>query len=181
MNRMRAPSRLIQLGVFGAPQGVRGEIRVKAFTAAPAAIGDYGVLTDETGARRFALKVVRPLRDDMVVARVEGVTDRDEAAKLTNVGLYARRDQLPPPAEGEFYHDDLVGLEARLADGRALGRVVAVLNYGAGDILEIAPAGGGDSKLLPFTAATAPTVDFEAGFVVVVPPVEIDGEEPGSA
>ena len=168
--------RLIQLGVFGAPQGVRGEIRVKAFTQKPVDIGAYGALVDEAGARSFALSVVRALRDDMVVARVDGVLTRDEAAKLTHVGLYARRGQLPPPAEGEYYHGDLVGLEARLADGARIGRVVGVLNYGAGDLLEIAPAAGGETLLLPFTQACAPSIDFAAGTVVVAPPLEVDGE-----
>jgi 16S rRNA processing protein RimM len=170
-------ARLIQLGVFGAPQGVRGEIRVKSFTGNPAEIGAYGALTDERGARAFALKVLRALKDDMVVARVEGVLTRDDAAALTHVGLFARRAQLPPPAEGEFYHDDLVGLQAKLADGAPFGRVVAVLNYGAGDILEIAPADGGETILLPFNDATAPTIDFAAATLVVAPPAEVEGEE----
>ena len=169
-------ARLIQLGVFGAPQGVRGEIRVKSFTQDPRDIGAYGMLTDEAGGRSFTLKVLRPLKDDMVVARVEGVATRDDAAALTHVGLFVRRAQLPPPVEGEFYHDDLVGLQAQLADGTPFGRVIGVLNYGAGDILEIAPADGGETNLLPFNATTAPLVDFAAGVIVVAPPVEVEGE-----
>ncbi len=172
---MRAP-KLIQMGVFGAPQGVRGEVRVKAFTASPTMIGDYGALTDETGARAFKLKVVRALRDDMVVARVEGIATREAAASLTHVGLYAARENLPPPAEGEYYHADLIGLAAVTLEGEALGEVAAVLNYGAGDILEIAPPEG-ETLLIPFSAATAPHVDFAAGRIVVVPPVVVEGEE----
>ncbi len=93
----------------------------------------------------------------MVVARVDGVATRDAAAALTHVGLFARRGQLPPPGEGEYYHDDLVGLQAQLADGAPFGRVIGVLNYGAGDILEIAAADGGETILLPFNEATAPS------------------------
>ncbi len=94
--------RLIALGRFGAPQGVRGEIRVKSYTAEPQAIAAYGPLTDEAGARRFVVKAVRPLRDDMIVARVEGVATREAAAALTGVELYARRAQLPPPDPGRI-------------------------------------------------------------------------------
>ncbi len=172
---MRAP-KLIQMGVFGAPQGVRGEVRVKAFTASPMMIGGYGALTDQTGARTFKLKALRPLRDDMVVARVEGIATRGEAAALTHVGLYAPRESLPPPAEGEYYHADLIGLEAFTREGEALGTVAAVLNYGAGDILEIAPPEG-ETLLAPFSAATAPSVDFAAGRIVIVPPTLVEGGE----
>ena len=164
--------RLIALGVFGAPQGVRGEIRVKSYTSDPRSVGAYGPLTDAAGARRFALKIVRPLRDDMLVARVEGVDDRDAAQALTGVELYARRSQLPPPEPDEFYYDDLIGLAAVTLSGEPLGRVVAVFNHGAGDILEI--EGG---LLLPFTRAVAPEIDFAGGRIVVIPPDEVEGEE----
>ncbi|MDE3176427.1 MAG: 16S rRNA processing protein RimM [Pseudomonadota bacterium] len=163
--------------MFGAPQGVRGEIRVKSYTADPQAIGGYGALTDNAGARRFVVKVVRPLRDDMLVARVEGVTTREAAAALTGLELFARRSQLPPPAPDEFYYDDLIGLEAATPDGAPLGRVTAVLNHGAGDILEITPAEG-EARLLPFTRQTAPEIDFSARRIVIAPPDEIEGEPP---
>jgi 16S rRNA processing protein RimM len=166
--------RLIALGRFGAPQGVRGEIRIQSYTAEPAAVGAYGPLTDATGARAFAIKVVRPLRDDMLVARVEGVTTREAAAALTGVELFARRSQLPPPEPDEFYYDDLIGLEAVSVDGASLGRVTAVLNHGAGDILEIA----GGRLLLPFIKAVAVEIDFAGGRIVVAPPAEIEGEAP---
>jgi 16S rRNA processing protein RimM len=168
--------RLIALGRFGAPQGVRGEIRVKTYTAEPQAIAAYGPLTDEAGARRFVVKAVRPLRDDMIVARVEGVATREAAAALTGVELYARRAQLPPPGPDEFYCSDLIGLEAVTPEGEALGRVTALLNHGAGDIMEITP-GGGETRLLPFTRQVAPQIDFAAGRIVVVPPLEIEGED----
>jgi 16S rRNA processing protein RimM len=168
--------RLIALGVFGSAQGVRGEIRVKSYTAEPRAIGGYGPLTDAAGARRFALKVVRDLRDDMIVARVEGVATREAAEALTGVELFARRSQLPPPGTDEFYYDDLLGLEAATPEGVALGRVAAVVNHGAGDILEIAPAAGGEALLLPFTREVAPEIDFAGGRIIIVPPAEIDAQ-----
>ncbi len=166
--------RLVALGVFGAPQGVRGELRIKSYTAVPRDVGAYGALTDAAGRRRFALQSVRALKDDMVVARVEGVADRDAAAALSGVELFARRSQLPPPGADEFYHDDLIGLEAVTPQGVSLGRVVAVSNHGAGDILEIEDAG--ELRLLPFTKAIAPDIDFAAGRITTIPPIEIGDE-----
>ncbi len=173
---MRAPDRLVLVGRFGAPQGVRGEIRVQSFTGDPKAIGDYGPLTDAAREKVFAIERLRPLKAEMVVAKVKGVDRREAAAALTGVELFARRDRLPEPTEDEFYWDDLVGLEAVTADGRPLGRVAAVANYGAGDILEIAPEGGGEALLLPFAKAVVPEIDFNAGKIVVELPAEIDGE-----
>jgi 16S rRNA processing protein RimM len=174
---MASPARLVQLGVFGAAQGVRGEVRVKSFTADPIAIGGYGVLTDSSGALAFRFESARPLRDDMLVVRLAGVTTRNAAEALTGVGIFAHRGQLPPPAADEFYYDDLVGLTAMTADGAPLGRVAGLRNYGAGDILEIAPVDGGEALLLPFSKAVATEIDFAAGRIVVAPPREIDGEE----
>ena len=172
--------RLIALGRFGAPQGVRGEIRIQSYTAEPSAVAAYGPLTDAGGLRRFTVKIVRALRDDMLVARVEGVATREAAAALTGVELFARRSQLPPPDADEFYYDDLVGLEAVTLSGETLGRVAAVLNHGAGDILEIAPGGSAETRLLPFTKAVAVEIDFAAGRIMIAPPPEVDGEAAGT-
>ncbi len=166
---MRA-DRLVLVGRVGAPQGVRGEVRVQSYTADPVAIGGFGPLTDAGRTKDLAFERLRPLKDDMLVVKVKGVETREAAAALTGVDLYVRRDRLPEPSEDEFYHDDLVGLEAVSADGRALGRVVAVSNYGAGDIVEIAPEGGGEALLLPFTKAVVPAIDFGGGRIVVEPP-----------
>jgi 16S rRNA processing protein RimM len=174
---LRAPDRLILMGVFGAPQGVRGEIRVKSLTGEPAAIGLYGPLTDKVGKRAFAFESLRPLKDDMLVARLAGVSTRDAAETLKNLELFARRDQLPPPSEDEFYYDDLVGLEAVDAAGAPLGRVISLMNYGAGDVLEIAPAEGGETLLLPFTKRVAPRIEFDAGRIVIELPDEVEGED----
>jgi 16S rRNA processing protein RimM len=173
---LRAPDRLILMGVFGAPQGVRGEIRVKSLTGEPGAIGAYGPLTDKGGTRAFAFESLRPLKDGMLVARLAGVSTREAAETLKNVELFVRRDQMPPPSENEFYYDDLVGLEAVDAAGAALGRVVSLMNYGAGDVLEIAPAQGGETLLLPFTKRVAPRIDFDAGRIVIEPPREAEDE-----
>ena len=114
----------------------------------------------------------------MLVARVAGVSTREAAEALKGVEIFARRDQLPPPNEDEFYYDDLVGLEAVDAAGTPLGRVVSLMNYGAGDVLEIAPVGGGETLLLPFTKGVAPRIDFDAGRIVIEPPREVEGDQP---
>ncbi len=165
------------MGVFGAPQGVRGEIRIKSLTAEPSAIGAYGPLTDKKRARGFVFDSLRPLKDDMLVARVAGVATRDAAEALRGVEIFARRDQLPPPAHDEFYYDDLVGLEAVDAAGGRIGRVASLMNYGAGDVLEIAPAQGGETLLLPFSKSVARRVDFDAGRIVVERPREVEDED----
>jgi 16S rRNA processing protein RimM len=172
--RPGASDRLIPMGVFGAPQGVRGEVRVKSLTSDPKAIGAYGPLTDGKRARVFAFDSLRLLKEDMLVARVRDVSTREAAAELTGVEIFARRDQLPSPSDGEFYWDDLIGLDAVDKAGAPLGQVASVMNYGAGDILEIAPADGGETLLLPFTRRVAPTIDFDAGRIVIEPPREVE-------
>jgi 16S rRNA processing protein RimM len=172
----RASDRLILMGVFGAPQGVRGEVRVKSLTGEVGAIGAYGPLTDKNGVRAFTFESLRPLKNDMLVARVAGVSTREAAEALKGVEIFARRDRLPPPNEDEFYYDDLVGLEAVDATGARIGRVVSLMNYGAGDVLEIAPLEGGETLLLPFTNGVAPRIDFDAGRIVIELPREVEGD-----
>ncbi|HXY57357.1 MAG TPA: ribosome maturation factor RimM [Methylocystis sp.] len=170
-----APPGLVLLGRFGAPHGLAGEIRVQSFTADPKAIVGYGPLTDRAAGQSFALSRVRPHGKDMLVARVEGVTSRDAAERLKGVELYAARENLPEPDQDEFYLADLVGLRAETTEGAPLGVVVAVRNFGAGDILEIAPERG-ETALYPFTKAVAPTVDVKGGRVVIAPPAEVEAE-----
>jgi 16S rRNA processing protein RimM len=174
---LRAPDRLILMGVFGAPQGVRGEVRVKSLTGEASAIGAYGPLTDKKRTRAFVFDSIRPPRDDMLVARVAGVSTREAAEALNGVEIFARRDQLPPPAHDEFYYDDLVGLEAVDAARARIGRVVSLMNYGAGDVLEIEPAEGGETLLLPFTKGVATRIDFDAGRIVIERPREVEAED----
>jgi 16S rRNA processing protein RimM len=168
------PQRLVQLGVFGAAQGLRGEVRVNSFTADPTAIGAYGPLTDATCQKQFIVKVVRSLKAALVVVRVDGVTTREAAESLTGLELFARRSQLSPARDGEYYYDDLIGLTAITAAGEVLGRVSAVLNFGAGDILEIAPSDAGDTLLLPFSDVVAPIIDLTVGHIVIERPTEVE-------
>jgi 16S rRNA processing protein RimM len=168
----------VLLGRLGAAHGVRGEIRLQSFTADPSAISTYGTLFDASGARRFVIASLRPLGKDMFVARLEGVRDREAAAALTGVELYLPRAALPEPEEDEFYLADLEGLRAETPAGETLGVVIAVRNFGAGDLLEVRPPAGGETLLFPFTKAVVPIVDLAGGRVVVEPPLEIEGDAP---
>ena len=148
-------------------------MRLKSFTADPKAIADYGPLQSEDG-RSFILKNVRPAgggSPDLVIARVDGVATREAAEALARIRLYAPRERLHGSEnEHEFLLADLVGLVAKDKDGATLGIVVAVPNYGGGDLLEIAPEDGGPTGLLPFTEAFVPAIDIVAGQVVIDPP-----------
>jgi 16S rRNA processing protein RimM len=153
---------------IGAAHGVRGDVKLWSFTADPAAIGAYGPFETADG-RWLELETLRPAKD-FFVARFKGVADRNTAERLRNTDLYVARDRLPEPEENEFYHADLIGLAAVAPDGAPLGTVVALHNFGAGDILEVSPAGGGDTVMLPFTQSLVPEVDIAGGRVVLSPP-----------
>ena len=156
----------ILVGVVGAAHGIRGELRLKSFTGDPMAIASYGPLQTEDGRRSFKVAAARLLKGDMLVVRFEGVGDRSAAEPLTNTRLYVDRSTLPAPDPEEFYHADLIGLRVETETGVAVGHVVAMQNYGAGDLLEVAPPSG-DSLLVPFSTAFVPVVDLASGRVVV--------------
>jgi 16S rRNA processing protein RimM len=164
---------LVLLGEFGRAHGLKGEVRLKSFTGDPKAIAQYGPLQSEDG-RSFTLKGVRPAgggSPDLVIARVDGVTTREAAEALGRIRLYAPRERLHgSESDNEFLLADLIGLTAKDKDGAKLGTVVAVPNYGGGDLLEIAPADGGPTGLLPFTEAFVPAIDPAAGHIVIDPP-----------
>ena len=162
----------ILLGVIGAAHGIRGEVRVKSYTDEPMALAGYGPLTDEAG-RTVEIVNARPAKADMLVVRIKGVGDRNGAEALNGVKLYVGRDCLPEPDEDEFYHADLIGLAAETPDGTPLGTVRTVEDHGAGDILDIASAGGGPALMVPFTRAVVPRIDIAGGRIVVDPPHEI--------
>ena len=137
------------------------------------AVASYGPLESEDGRRCFTIEALRPAKDHFV-ARLAGVGDRDAAAALTNLKLYVTRDRLPPLGEeGVFYHADLIGLAAMTPDGTPLGTVTAILNFGAGDLVEITPASG-ESLLVPFTEAAVPEIDLDAGRMIVKPLAEAE-------
>ena len=162
---------LVLVGVVAGAHGVRGAVRVRSFTERPADLAAYGPLTDEGGRRRIALTVAGPAPGAKggLIARIAGVEDRAAAAALRGLRLYVPRAALPEPAPDEYYRTDLIGLAVELPDGSPFGRVAAVHDFGAGDVLEIErPAGGALS--VPFTKAVVPVVDPASGRIVLDPP-----------
>jgi 16S rRNA processing protein RimM len=165
--------RRICVGRIVGAQGVRGAVRVKSFTADPAAIARYGALSDRAGSRRYTLRVTGQ-SSGALIARIAGVVDRDQALALKGTDLFVERAALPAPAEDEFYHADLIGLAAVTTDGRDLGRVTAVHDFGAGDVLEIAGSTG--THMVPFRREIVPVVDLAATRLEIAPvPGLLDG------
>jgi 16S rRNA processing protein RimM len=157
------------VGAISGAFGVRGEVRLKSFCAEPADIAAYGPLSTEDGARSFEITLTRPVKSGFA-ARLSGVPTKEAADALRGTRLYAPRDALPSLPDDEFYHADLIGLTALDTGGVTLGKVAAVLNHGAGDLLELRGTGLKGSVLVPFTRAAVPTVDLSAGRVIIDPP-----------
>ena len=164
-----APSNPVLLATIGAAHGVRGEVRVRSYTADALAFAAYGPTRADDG-RVFEVERVRPGKG-VVIAKFRGVDDRDAAEGLNGLSLYVERAVLPRVDQDEFYHADLIGMRAVGPSGTSLGSVTAVHDFGAGDILEIAPRSG-PPVLVPFTRDHVPEVDLAAGVVVVDPPQE---------
>jgi 16S rRNA processing protein RimM len=164
---------------IGAAHGVRGAVKLWTFTEDPLAVKRYGPLATKDGARRFEVTSARETKGHLV-ATLKGVTTREEAERLNGIELYIEREKLPAAGEGEYYHADLIGLAAVTTTDAPLGRVIAIHNFGAGDIIEIAPPQGA-TMLLPFSNAVVPTVDLTGGRVVIELPGEIEGDEPTCA
>lgn len=156
----------ICVGAIAGAFGVRGEVRLKSFTSEPRDIASYGPLTTEDGQRSFTVKLSRPVTGGLG-ARLSGVETREQAEALKGTTLWAPREALPNLPDDEFYHTDLIGLEVVDTGGQVLGRVRAIYDHGAGDILEVT---GQQVWLLPFTRAVVPTVDLTAGRIVADPP-----------
>jgi 16S rRNA processing protein RimM len=156
----------ICLGQIGAAHGVHGEVRLRSFTSEPRAIAGYGPLQTEDG-RVLAIESLKPAGDHFL-ARLEGVRDRDAARALANTKLYVPRERLPAPqAPDEFYHADLIGLAVLDQTEKPIGTIVAIHNFGAGDLIEVRRAEGGQTEMLPFNETTVPVVDVAAGRIIV--------------
>ena len=161
---------------IGAAHGVRGAVKLWTFTEDPFAVQSYGPLVTKDGARQFEVVTARAAKGHLV-ATLKGVTTREDAERLNGIELYIAREKLPATDEDEYYHADLIGLPAVTPSNEPLGVVIAIHNFGAGDIIEIAPPQGA-TMLLPFTHAIVPTVDLAAGRVVIELPGEIVGDTP---
>lgn len=174
---MTKDSRLILVGQVGGGFGVRGEVRVTAFTADPLALTEYGPLLRADGSAGLSLISVRPDKNG-VVGRAREIATKEEADALRGLKLYVPRDRFPEPEEDEFYLADLIGLEVRGVDGGVMGQVKSVQNFGADDMLEISPAAGGPTWYLPFTREAAPELHLADGWLLAAPPNEVGEREP---
>jgi 16S rRNA processing protein RimM len=173
------PKARVLLGTIATAHGIRGEVMLRTYTGDPEAIASYGPLSDETGKRSFKIKSARATPKG-IIARLDGVSDRNAAEALRGVDLYVARGRLPKPAEKEYYYADLIGLSARDGAGAEIGWVVNVVNFGAGDLLEIR---FNDTKLtdyVPFTDACVPHIDVAAGYVTLVMPEMVGEPEPAA-
>ena len=165
---MTDAAKRVCLGVVTGPHGVQGAVRIKSFTEAAEDVARYGPLADETGGRRFELRLIGAGKG-VVIARLAGVEDRNQAEALRGLRLYLPRSALPQTDADEYYHADLLGLEAVLGDGTPVGRVRAIHDFGAGDTLELARPGA-PPVMVPFTRAVVPIVEPAAGRLVLDPP-----------
>lgn len=159
---------LVCVGEIIAAHGIRGEVKIRCHTDNPEDIATFGALSD--GNKRLFKLHITGKTPQGVIARIEGVADRNAAELLVHTKLHVEKKRLPAPAKGSYYHDDLVGLTVTLASGEAFGTVLAVHNFGAGDILEITLAESGKAEMFSFTPATFPVVDVAAGKLVISPP-----------
>ncbi len=166
-------SDLICIGAIAGAFGVSGEVRLKSFCSEPTDIATYGPLFIEDGSRQFHITLTRPVAGGLG-ARIEGVRTKEQADALRGTSLYVPRDRLPALPDDEFYHADLIGLAAYDTGGELIGKVTAVYNHGAGDIVEISPTRHKSALLLPFTTVIVPNVDVAAGRIVVNLPDEAD-------
>ena len=162
-------SERICIGAIAGAYGVKGEVRLKSFTANPEDIASYGPLTTEDGTGTYTVTLTGQIKNGFS-ARLSGIATKEQADALRGTRLCTQRDRLPGLPDDEFYHADLIGLEVFDTGGTPLGRVKAVLNHGASDLLEILRPGSGATVLLPFTRDAVPTVDLAAGRIVADPP-----------
>ncbi|WP_119301659.1 ribosome maturation factor RimM [Dongia deserti] len=166
--------RLVLMGAVLGAHGIKGEVKVKSFAAKPAAIAEYGPLTDPKRKRTFELSIVgtADAAKGILIARMAGITDRNAAEALKGVELFVDRGRLPAPEDPEeYYLADLIGLSAFDGKGEKLGEIVSVDNYGAGDLLLVVPESG-EGFVVPFTKAFVPVVDIKGGRVVLDLPAD---------
>lgn len=174
----QADGKLVLVGRVSGGFGVRGEIRLSSYTAEAMTLGRFGTLLREDGGVGLTLTAARPLKAGEIAVRAREVETKEQADALRGLRLYVPRAALPEPEEDEFYLADLIGLEARGPDDALMGQVKSVQNFGAGDILEIAPAGGGPTWYLPFTRDAVPELHIADGWLRAVPPREVGEPEP---
>lgn len=166
---MQPKNKRICIGAFAGAHGVKGDAKVKSFTAEPLHVAAYGPVESEDKKRSFTLSVIRALKPDLLLVRAPEIKDREDAESLKGKRIYIERNKLPPVSDDEFYLDDLVGLQAFDEQGEPLGVISAVHNFGAGDLIELKDTSGDNApQLIPFTKEAAPHVDIEGGKIIII-------------
>jgi len=161
----------VLLGRITGVHGLKGEVKIITYTGEPEDIAAYGALTGANG-ERLRISAISSVKGGTVIATLHGISDRDEAEKLRGTDLYVSRTALPPPEDDdEYYHSDLIGLKAVSPDGETIGKIIAVHNFGAGDLLEIRFEGERQAQLIPFENTHVPRIDLNARQAVVLRPV----------
>ncbi len=167
---------LICVATIIAPHGIKGEVKIRTHTESPETIEEYSPLLSASGTKSYDVKIRQVIADDLVIARVDGITDRDAAEKLRQTQLFITRDEMPDVEEDEFYHTDLIGLTVKNIEGKDQGVVIALHNFGAGDIIEIKFNSKPQSIMWPFTKEIVPTIDIKNRFIIINPPETIEAE-----
>ena len=162
----------IHLGTVSGPQGLQGAVRIKSYTARPEDIASYGPLTDNTGGREYFLRILR-LNKKGIIGKLSGITDRAAAEEVKGLDLYVPRDALPETDEEEFYYSDLIGMKVEDEEGKIVGQVRTMNNFGAGDVMEVVFLNN-ETLVLPFTRDVVPTIDLALGKVQISRPMEIN-------
>lgn len=161
------------VGMITTVHGVRGNVKVKSFTQNAEDFVSFGELQDALGKRSFKMKIVGESKDQFLVS-IDGIKDRTEAEALRGTKLFIDRDLLPETEENEFYYTDLIGLDVKTSEGNVLGKVKAVFNFGAGDMLEIENM----MDFIPFSNACVPEVNMKEGFLIIKLPETVSVEQP---
>lgn len=172
---MPSDEKLICVGKISRAHGVRGQVKIQTFTEYSDAISEFKVLYNRLGDKQFNIAIHGHVKDSLI-ASVNGISNRDEANKLGGTELYIYRSDLPDIEEdSEYYHEDLISMEVRYADsGRAFGKVVNVENFGAGDLIEILPAGGQRTEFYGFTERSFPEINTKEGYITIDIPETIN-------
>lgn len=162
------PDLRVCIAAFAGAHGVQGHAKIKTFTTDPHAVADYGPLETEDCKRVFSIKLIRSLKPELVLVSAPEITSREDAASLAGTRLYVARDKLSEPEEEEFYYSDLIGLTVKTQNGESVGKIAAVQNYGAGDILELREIPGHKgSHMVPFTKEAVPDIRVSEKLVIL--------------
>lgn len=166
---MSDDKKLICIAVITAAHGIKGSVKIRSFTTDPSDLANYSPLYSSDGSKKYEIKILSE-NGDILIAEVNGIKDRNEAEKMRSTELYIYRDMLPEVEEDEFYYEDLVGLEARDPSGTPIGVILAVYNYGAGDVLEVKLNNSKETELFAFTMDIVPEINIKGGYVTINKP-----------